>query len=418
MKSETILFVNFLAYLLAFLFFLRKDHFKLGVKNIGHLWLALAALSSYMFYIQPGFEYTMHYSIMTITPFVYLFPCLMILYYPIRKIDTASIGPNIQKLPPKKLSSFMLISLPFLAFIFFAYASQAMSISIADMGDVREKLYDQNISNPYLTSWVAQTINRIVLYNIVLLYCLAFYCLVFITKKTWIEWCFILLPYGIGFAQAFATATRATILFQIMIIAFQYLLYQKCISSRGKKAFKVFFIILASLVGLLMVAMTVSRFGDSAGLFFYKYAGEAMINFNGIMFNHLKGTTDGMAYFWYLPQFLGLADSSFNSLASKWAFVENKTGVTGMIFYTIVGAFLIEFGKKWTLMIIALLSGLMYRLFSKKVSALMLIVLCWCTYNLIASVFLLPIQGDGGVFSVLGIFLFYRWMKEKSKIDS
>lgn len=177
MKSETILFVNFLAYLLVFLFFLRKDHFKLGVKNIGHLWLALAALSSYMFYIQPGFEYTMHYSIMTITPFVYLFPCLMILYYPIRKIDTASIGPNIQKLPQKKLSSFMLISLPFLAFIFFAYASQAMSISIADMGDVREKLYDQNISNPYLTSWVAQTINRIVLYNIVLLYCLAFYCL-------------------------------------------------------------------------------------------------------------------------------------------------------------------------------------------------------------------------------------------------
>ena len=98
--------------------------------------------------------------------------------------------------------------------------------------------------------------------------------------------------------------------------------------------------------------------------------------------------------------------------------MENKTGVTGMIFYTIVGAFLIEFGKKWTLVIIALLSGLMYRLFSKKVSALMLIVLCWCTYNLIASVFLFLIQGDGGVFSVLGIFLFYRWMKEKSKIDS
>ena len=186
-------------------------------------------------------------------------------------------------------------------------------------------------------------------------------------------------------------------------------------SKQWVELFKKAGIVIGTLLALLLFFMTISRFGDKAGLYFYKYAGEAMINFNGILFNHVHGTTDGMAYFWYIPQLLGFGDASFADLSDKWDFINSKTGVTGMIFYTAVGAFIIEFGKFKTLLLVGGLSWLMCRIFSQRLSARILIVLCWCAYQLISSVYLLPIQGDGGIISLFGVILFYYVFSPKFK---
>ena len=415
MSSETILILNAAAYLAIFLYFLKKDRYKIGVKNILFLWLTISAFSSYMFYIQPGFEYTIHYSKMTILPFVYLLPCLVALYYPVRKIKLESINKDELLLPFDKMRILMLICIPFLLFIFFAYFTQAMATSMSSMGDVRGALDGGKVNNAWLSSKLAQIIDRLITNNIQLFCCLSFYCLVFLKKKDFLTWLFIILPYGISLSRSIATATRATIFFMILIMIFQYMIYHQFIHERMRRLFKKIGLVLGAFLVLLLLFMSFSRFGNDAGLFFYKYAGEAMINFNGILFNHIHSTTDGMAYFWYIPQLLGLGDSSFADLSGKWDYIDSKTGVTGMIFYTIVGAFIIEFGKIKTLFIIAGLSWLMSHIFTKRLSARILIVICWCVYQLISSVYVLPIQGDGGVISLFGLILFYYFFRKKIK---
>lgn len=415
MDSEKILMLNTAAYSIIFLYYLKKDKYKIGAKNILFLWLAISAFSSYMFYIQPGFEYTIHYSQMTVLPFVYLLPCLVALYYPVRKIKLETISKDMLMLPFGRIRTLMLVCLPFLLFIFFAYFTQAMSTSLSSISDVRMALYGGETKNVWLSSKLAQIIDRLFTNNIQLFYCLSFYCLVFLKKKDFITWLFILLPYGIGLSKSFATATRATIFFMILIMVFQYMVYHPFMHEKMRQTFKKTGIVIGTLLALLLFFMTISRFGDKAGLYFYKYAGEAMINFNGILFNHIHGTTDGMAYFWYIPQLLGFGDASFADLSDKWDFIDSKTGVTGMIFYTAVGAFIIEFGKFKTLLLVGGLSWLMCRIFSQRLSARILIVLCWCAYQLISSVYLLPIQGDGGIISLFGVILFYYVFSPKFK---
>lgn len=418
MKSELILIYNALAYIFVFLFFWSKDRYKLGVKNIGFLWLAFSACASYMFYIQADFIYTMHYSIMTIHPFVYLIICLVILYYPLRKIEVNDINWNMHFLPIDKYEKIRNFCLPFLFYLLIGYTYAAMNVSVADMAEVRADLYDSaGSANPFFSIWITSTISRFFSQNIAILYCLSFYSLVVTKSKGFADWSFIVLPYVIGFEISFSTATRATILFMVMIIIFQYLLYRNLLSHRQDRIFKFSIFSVGGLLGFLLVAMSVARFAEGAELFYYKYAGEAMINFNGIMFDHLKGTTDGQAYFWYLPEKLGLMDLNYKNLSEKWAFIEGRTGVTGMIFYTVVGALLFEFGKIWTPIIILIISLLLGKLFSKKMNGRTLILISWCAYQLIACVFLLPIQGDGGAISIVSLILLYIYMKDRRNVS-
>lgn len=48
--------------------------------------------------------------------------------------------------------------------------------------------------------------------------------------------------------------------------------------------------------GTFFTAITLSRFGDKAAFFMYKYLGEPINNFDGILFNNIKGATNGRAY--------------------------------------------------------------------------------------------------------------------------
>ena len=124
------------------------------------------------------------------------------------------------------------------------------------------------------------------------------------------------------------------------------------IEKKYQRVVKVVLIVFFVSVAFRLVAMSTARFTDNASLFYYKYAGEAMVNFNGLLFNHIRGSTDGMAYFWYIPQTLGIMDVPFKDLLMKWSYMESKTGVSGQFFYTIVGALIFEFGKILTCFIV------------------------------------------------------------------
>lgn len=411
--SEFYLICNFVAYLLVAFYFFYKDHFRFDVKNAGFFWLAFSALSSYLFYIQPGFSRTIHYSVMTVEPFLYLFPCLIILYLPLRRIDTATVSRDIKLLSRRKIDLLAKVSFLWLLFLLIAYTYQTMNTSLVDMGDIRQDLYNGYLKNPFFSSWLGSSAGRLFNQTRVLLYCISFYCLICYERKNFFTWFFIVVPYIIGFEHAYCTATRSAIFFIIMIVILQFFLYRNLIDEKYQRVFKITLIGVASVAACLLVLMSTARFTDNSGLFYYKYAGESMINFNGLLFNRIHGTTDGMAYFWYIPQKLGFYDMPFDDLLAKWSYMESKTGVSGQFFYTIAGALIFEFGKVTTYFIIFGLAVFEWYIFSKKINATMLILTSWILYQLVNMVFYLPLQGDAGVLSCLWLFLFCKYMKLK-----
>ncbi|MCQ2049475.1 MAG: oligosaccharide repeat unit polymerase [Candidatus Saccharibacteria bacterium] len=418
-ESRSILFLNFLVYALLFIFFLKKDKWEICIKNIPFLWLALVALSSYLFYIQPGFKFTHHYSLMTVPPFIYLFFCMVCLFIPYRFLNTQPINvASVKSLPRKKINLLIFFSLPILLLLFVAYTYEAANTNLIDMQSIRDEVYSENAQNPLLKGWIGGTIARLFNQTSVLLYCIAFHVLVFFKEKKYYHRIFIILPYLIGLEYAYSTATRSYILFILMLLLFQFLLYKDFMETKLKKRLMYAFVVFGSLLFALLIAMSISRFADNdIMLFMYKYAGESMVNFNGLLFDHVQGTTNGMAYFWYIPSKLGVP-VPFAGLATKWAFIEGTTGVSGMFFYTIVGAFIFEFGKIITPIIIIFLSIFMKKLFSKSNSTKALIVVSWCTYNIFASVFLLPIQGDSGTLSILWLIAFYVWIGKSTALKN
>lgn len=410
MKSETILIYNSLAYILMALFFLRKDHFKVTVQNIPFLWLAIGAFSSYMFYIQPGFEYTVHYSIMQIHPFVYLFFCLFILFVSFRFVQADKLSVQI---PYRRFMKVINFTLPFLVLLVLIHAYDVLHTNLANMADVREDLYSGGLQkNPFLNFYVINAIDRILTHGITVFICLSFFALVFIPKTPKVV-CFIISPYVLACEIAFSTATRATFFFIIAIFVFQYFLYRPYMSKKMNNVVRSIFILGGGSFGLLIFAMTIARFSDSASLFFYKYAGEAMINFNGLLFDHVKGTTDGVAYFWYIPNLLGIDGFKMgNNLEWKWDLIQLKTGVPGLYFYTIVGGFIFEFGKIATPFIIVVLSILLIIYFRKKGNLSKLIVISWIAYLMFESTFLFPLQGDGGVINTVLLLSMNKYLSK------
>lgn len=412
MKSETILIYNFVAYLLMFLYFLRKDNYRITVRNVPFVWLAFIAFASYEFYIQPGFEITVHYSKMTVLPFVYLFPALMFLFLPFRSLPDNSNWEGCLSI--SKLNKLINILNPFLLFLLVAYTYSAMNFSIAETRDIRQDLYEGNLRNPFFSTWITSTVCRLYVSSFVLLMCLAFYVLVYIEKKRLKHYFFVAAPYIITVEYAVSSANRAIILFLMMLSVFQFFLYKDRMSARQKRVMRMTGLLVGGSLFFLIVAMSFARFGDNAQLFFYKYAGESMINFNGLLFNEVRGTTDGIAYFWYIPYKLGLMEIPFNDLKGKWTYVETVTGVSAMYFYTIVGGLIFEFGKTWTMVIVAVLGRFLSRLFRQSNAPMTPVLVSWVAYNMFASVFLLPIQGDLGVISIAILFITYKWLNKTS----
>ena len=71
--------------------------------------------------------------------------------------------------------------------------------------------------------------------------------------------------------------------------------------------------------------------------------GEPMVDFNGLLFDKIRGNTGGEAYFSYVYRLFG--EETFTDAQGKYKLIESVTGLTPFIFYTFVGGLIIEFGK-------------------------------------------------------------------------
>jgi oligosaccharide repeat unit polymerase len=187
------------------------------------------------------------------------------------------------------------------------------------------------------------------------------------------------------------------------------------ISSPKRKLFVRSAIILLIPFLMFFNAVSTARFGDSSTDSLYRYGGESMINFNGNLYPHLQGTTNGEAYFTLLTRIFNRDNIAYNTAEEKWDWMERKTGVRSQFFYTFVGAFLFEFGKTGTLLLAVLffLTALYVFRVNFKTSMSQLLICSIIMYMFIGGVFVFNLQGSTGNLTIfLTIFLmlyFKKW---------
>lgn len=141
--------------------------------------------------------------------------------------------------------------------------------------------------------------------------------------------------------------------------------------------------------------------------YMYKYLGEPMNNFNGILFNNVTGTTNGRAYFSLLYRYF-MGESYYTTAYEKWNMILKYTGVRGDIFYTWVGGLIFEFGKAAPVILAIIFNRMVTNIARMKqfyIGDIILVVFFLNFY--IRGIFLFPTQNFEGFFMILYVIIFY-----------
>lgn len=136
-----------------------------------------------------------------------------------------------------------------------------------------------------------------------------------------------------------ANANRQQEICSAISLFLTYLLFRNTLSERTNKIIKSTGIVLFSALILVVLAISMLRFGNERSFLFYelfRYFGEAPLNFSSILFEHQKSRMWGACSFPYL---LGVTMDMRRSLMSS------SVGIVSYIFYSFIGNFVIDFGK-------------------------------------------------------------------------
>lgn len=409
MSSEIILIGNIAIYVATFVYFYKKNSSRLGLYIL--LLYTLSSIFAYLFFIQPGFMNTVHGSYMTVMPFVYLYVCLLLMIYPILKNDIGNADICTYQWKYNNLNTFLVVASCIYLFLIYMNFHDAVANMSGDIATNRENVYGETGVNIRTN---ALATNAIYINLDCLMKAVAYYIIIMTAHLAFFEPLVrkkALFLMGLSFLYCLESGivlvSRGPILCLLLSMGFIYLVYYNYISRKVKK------IVIFTCLSLIPIGIGYSnmiseaRFSsDILEFFYYKYLGESMTNFNGLMFDNLKGTTNGQAYFtffirpfYYIPYLNGY---------QKWEFIEKNTGVSGQYFYTVVGGLLFEFGKIFTLIIsiwCCWFQNKKYKVQSYGITLPQLFILIFFAKQLIFGVWLFNLQGPEGGYEIVGLFL-------------
>ena len=202
------------------------------------------------------------------------------------------------------------------------------------------------------------------------------------------------------------TAGRGELVITFFTYTFSLYLVRNYLSDKTRRRILLISIPFVVIFGVFFWAITVSRFGDSGVFYMYKYLGEPMNNFNGILFNNIRGNTDGQSYFSYIYRYI-LGERSFVNKEGQYALMENTTGIPAFIFYTFVGGLIIEFGKTIPIFVAIFLNRFtIWVRETKTVSLDKMFLYIFIIYFYVYGLFTFPIQNFTG-FIVFYLIIFH-----------
>lgn len=415
MSSNIVLLINALAYTGVSVYWFYKNRLSLGLL----IWVIynISAWASFFFIQQPLYNTSMHVSKQTLFPCFYLFALLFLCIYPlikIKRIDTIVIN-NWGAL---KVIICICIIFQLVFIIVDLPAVYNVLSSNSQLADLRQAAYGREGEKSLsIVTKIAFTNRMSLLYtgmrplatglSVFLLFCSR--------GKNLLFKMFAVTTFLENIQTIIVTVGRGQMIITLMIYALSFFLIWGHLKNNVKR--KVFFYAIPILIiGIVFFwAITISRFGDDAIFYMYKYLGESMNNFNGILFNKIRGNTEGQAYFSYVYRYIG-GEDTFATAQGKYMLIEKITGVTPFIFYTYIGGLIIEFGKIIPIIVVLFINRFSSKLKQKNILTLdraMLYV--FFIYFYIYGLFSFPIQNFTG-FIIIYLFMFYSLFGEKRNL--
>ena len=406
MSSETIFLYNAIAYTITLLFLYYKYKLSLGLI----LWGAytISAWSTWLFVQQPMYWESMHYSKHTIFPCIYLFVLILLSIFPLCKIS------RLQNVEFNNISALKKILIACIViqtiFIIVDIPSVIRVLTTqSDLGSLREEAYardgDKGLSfitqNALLNKFYLfySGIRPLVSGLSVFLY---FLC----KKERKTVKVFLATTFIENLWHITILVGRGEMVITSCIYGCTLFLLRDYLSKKVKKILMVYITPIIFLGAAAFWAITISRFGDYASFYMYKYMGESMNNFCGILYPGIQGHTDGQAYFSYVYRYL-FGEVSWVDTESRYLLIEKITKIPAFIFYTYIGGLIIEFGKIIPVFIIIAFNRMVNKIvLKKKIGLGIVIIYIALIYCFTYGIFTFPAQNFVGMGMLVFISLF------------
>ena len=385
--------------------------------NVGLcLWsfYTISAWASFLFYQHPYTRGTLHDNPLHFDALLYLFVVLLLFISPFFKVR--KLKKRLIDIPYFEVVGCVLIGIialqVILTLINFPQLVNIMQTESSMLLDYRENMYEEGNS---LVNQLPM-LNRInLIYSGLKPICLGFSVFLFFCykKHRFLVITFLFSSLLQVFTDAIIQVSRGVIVSSLLYIFIIFVYIRSYIGTRDR------YILLVTIVPILFFALSffwvisVSRFGNLATFMLYKYLGEPMVNFSGILYPNQVGTTDGTAYL------ISAFRQDFMTGEEKWTYIENIIQVPSFIFYTFVGGFLIEFGKIHTFIIAMAFFFVQKAIICKsRHSIAFIFILCFCGYFYTYGVFLFVLQKFMGLFNVfftISLYIIFRIFHQQKK---
>ncbi|MDR1652191.1 MAG: oligosaccharide repeat unit polymerase [Prevotellaceae bacterium] len=414
--QNSILTGNALVYTLTMLYFWRKSKvfntsvFLLLLYTVS-AWAAILYYNHELFFFSSTLRDGNMFGKITVEPFVWLYTVLMLFMYPFLKIRSDKISKIV--LPSKnRLMIFVQVAtvLNILGILLLIPELQKLS---GEWMDIRQAQMTEEGVNYWFTGTILSQLFGLGLclcsINIVLSFFL------FMVKPFRSKWSSIYFYTTILFNVMFniTLSGRGMILMIFVYLFCIFLLFKNFISSKSRKKTMRWMLVAGILVVAFFIIVTLSRYGDMVMFSIWRYAGEPMLNFNAVMYNNLKGTTDGDAYFNIFTKYFHPEEIEFTG-TDKWHYIMGKTGVDAHIFYTFAGALCFDLGKMGVLitaLLFCIASSIILRRANSNLSVGVIVYYAVMMYMFILGVFLFIFQGANGNFTLIMAFLMLWYLK-------
>lgn len=408
MSSVEVLLLNAVLYTITLIIFYKK--YKLSVGVIVWLLYTVSAWSSYFFIQQPEYIGTTHDSEQTLFPCIYLYLIFFVSMIPLMKID------KIKKIDEvyifnSRLFKWLMIVCTIIQFVFFIVDIPTM-ISVLGSGAYMYSALRDTIYSGELYSNVTQNVllNKLsLLFSGIRIISTGLSIVAFFTfkRRRVLVNLFALSALLNNLRIIITQIGRGEMILIFLLYACVTYLVRDWIDEKKRRK-TLLFVLPAVVIGVSFFwAISVSRFGNKANFFIFKYLGEPMNNFNGILFKNIQGSTNGRAYFSLFYRYI-LGESEIITANEKWNLIYEATGIRGDIFYTWVGGLIIEFGKIAPIIVAVVLNRMLNRVVDiRQYYTGDIIVLIFFLNFYLRGIFLFPTQNFEGMLMIIYVIVLY-----------
>lgn len=417
MNSEQVCFYNAIAYSLIFIYNLFKNKISLGLIVWGIF--TASAWCTFIFIQQPMYPTTVHYSEQQLFAYIYLLVIIYLFISPLFQVKPLAKDQIIITHYDfiKKYMIFLIIFQTLSILVDLTALKDVLSLNQQNVTAYKDFSYEETTNIPaynvpilaQVKGWILAPLSN---FNIALAL-LMYFCW---KKDRKIVQLFTITTILDSLINVLIAVSRGQTFFLILYCAIILFFLYNNINQRQKRLLSIVAITIAIVIVPFMIVISLGRFGKfDFSFFIYKYFGEAMNNFNGLLFYDIKGYTNGNAYLLsYINSLLGI--SPFETTMEKWEYIERVTkGISGQYFYTFVGGLVIEFGK-----IITLFIAIIFNFYLKKATHSSsqhnigyYILLTLISLFFIKGAFLFPLQGRDAILTIIALIFFIHYFKVK-----